>query len=658
MKESGSQQLLPKRRLAAWRRTAHWGRIVGECLLLCASGFLLAGARVMGEALPLAACLTASLPFGKKSASAALGAAAGYAVLCEPGEAAQMIALTALLLAAVVVFQGTTLPSYRCFLPAMAGGVMAVLGSVYLLGSRADLPGLLLLTARCVLAAFAVIALCQAERGGSGGRLLLAAGLLSGLSGLGLPLDLGLLCGCALIYGAPELALTVTAGVALELTGTFGQGVAAALLLPAVVTRVLRVRREWLQIALGVPLCAGVLWLLGAAGTGNLLAVLLGVPLGCLLRRKNLLRPSSVATPQETASQRLEAAARVLEGLRNQLPEEDPPLTQSETDSVYDGAADRVCRCCARFHRCWQHNADQTYRALTGAAKTILNRGTAEALDFPKAFREDCCHLEGFVTAINQELEGMLYRRRYRMQLRESRQILGEELDCMAEYLRDMETELHAPERGSTVFLPQVGVSTVGRHGSNVVGDRGACLAGNHSDFYVLLCDGMGTGPEASALSEDTVHQLSQLLRAGLRAESALRVLNGVFLLRGTGCFSTVDLLHVDLDSGEAELLKWGAAPSYLRMGKTVKKIGTASPPPGVGVGGDHSPERFRLSLRRGEMLVLVSDGAGGELTENTLAAFEGESPRELAALLIAGLPAEDDMTAVAISLRPRASCG
>ena len=136
--------------------------------------------------------------------------------------------------------------------------------------------------------------------------------------------------------------------------------------------------------------------------------------------------------------------------------------------------------------------------------------------------------------------------------------------------------------------------------------------------------------------------------------DDALRILNGTYLLRGDGCFSTVDLLHIDLTSGEAELLKWGAAPSYLRCGDTVKKLGTASLPPGVGVGGDHAPERYRLSLRGGEMLVLVSDGAGD--AESAVAGFAGDSPRELAALLIAGLPAEDDMTAVAVALAPRAS--
>ena len=52
-------------------------------------------------------------------------------------------------------------------------------------------------------------------------------------------------------------------------------------------------------------------------------------------------------------------------------------------------------------------------------------------------------------------------------------------------------------------------------------------------------------------------------------------------------------------------------------------------------------------------MLVLATDGAGGEETEAAIAAFRGQSPQELAALLISEQPAQDDMTAVVISLEP-----
>jgi len=72
-------------------------------------------------------------------------------------------------------------------------------------------------------------------------------------------------------------------------------------------------------------------------------------------------------------------------------------------------------------------------------------------------------------------------------------------------------------------------------------------------------------------------------------------------------------------------------------------------------VGGGHAPEQYKLSLRNGEMLILLSDGAGGEETEGIIAGFSGDSPRELAALLIAGAAAIDDMTAVVLSLRPHA---
>ena len=99
MKKSGSQQLLAKQRLPRASVRLHG---LGECLLLLGSGFLTAGAQIGGLALPLGACLTASLPFGRRSLSAALGAAAGYALLCEPAMAAERIALTALLLAAIV----------------------------------------------------------------------------------------------------------------------------------------------------------------------------------------------------------------------------------------------------------------------------------------------------------------------------------------------------------------------------------------------------------------------------------------------------------------------------------------------------------------------------------------------------------------------------
>ena len=106
--------------------------------------------------------------------------------------------------------------------------------------------------------------------------------------------------------------------------------------------------------------------------------------------------------------------------------------------------------------------------------------------------------------------------------------------------------------------------------------------------------------------------------------------------------------------SGEAALYKWGAAPSYLKKKGAVEKIGTASPPPGIGAGEEHRPEEAKLSLARGEMLVLVSDGAGGEAAERFLRQYAGTSPKELASGIVSCSQAGDDRTAAVLALRRR----
>lgn len=119
---------------------------------------------------------------------------------------------------------------------------------------------------------------------------------------------------------------------------------------------------------------------------------------------------------------------------------------------------------------------------------------------------------------------------------------------------------------------------------------------------------------------------LRSLLTLGFDAMDAAAMLNELYVLRGDGCFSTIDLLEVDLCTGEGALYKWGAAPSYLKKGGTVKKIGTASPPPGLGVG-ESTGRACGLSLQRGEQLVLTTDGIPEAACEQYLRA-SGASPR------------------------------
>lgn len=173
--------------------------------------------------------------------------------------------------------------------------------------------------------------------------------------------------------------------------------------------------------------------------------------------------------------------------------------------------------------------------------------------------------------------------------------------------------------------------------------------------FYLILCDGMGVGEGADREACGAIEILRDLLQAQISAKDAMYMLNGIYILRDDGAFATVDLVQVDLTTGEVLLLKWGSAPSYLKWKNHIEKLGNISMPPGVGMGEEDHPEEIRLSLAKGEMLVLLSDGAICEASERFLRQYGGTSVKELACGLIRSQSeTQDDKTAAVLMLRPR----
>ena len=558
--------------------------------------------------------------------------------------------MTVLVLAAVTLFQGTGFSAKRWFMPLMTAGLCALLKGIEQVGSSVSLGAWLLHWTSSGLFSLVFRAAVAGERKA---RLISVAALICALASIPFAVNLGLLCAVALSVWMEKIQLAMSLGLALELAGD--SGCAAALTASALVVRTLQHLNKNFRAIINLLVINLIFLLLGTANWASCCAAAGGVAVGLLLGRFAVPFPETKET-RDSGSGNLQRAAEIMELLRAQLPEHQLPACIGEAESVFDGAAERVCRCCERFHRCWQHWAEETYEALSGAARPVIERGIAQSEDFSQEFQNRCCHLDGFITAVNQELEGMLFRRRYRMQLEESRQIVAQQMECMEELFRVAQTERIPRYRERACFLPRVGICTRGKDGGSVSGDRGACFAGADTDYFVLLCDGMGTGTAAQRMSRETVGLLERMLKTGLAPEAALKLLNGVELLRGDDRYTTVDLLHLNLSKGSAVLYKWGAAPSYFRCGEEMKKIGTASPPPGVGVGGEHAPERYELSLKEGELLVMTSDGAGGVETESMICMYRGSSPQELATLLISQQIGEDDMSAVVVSLQPYAS--
>ena len=378
-----------------------------------------------------------------------------------------------------------------------------------------------------------------------------------------------------------------------------------------------------------------------------------GCILALLLRPERLLpTPARPRLSGHPAQRELRQAEKALEQAAQMLEVPDTGR-QQEIAALFDEAGAQVCRNCAKYRSCWLEQGPSLLAELTPGAEAAMARGTAAAEDLPARFARQCLHADAFLTAINDALDDQRARRQRASRLRETRAAAQTQYQLMGKLMARLSDQLYAPDMAVN-YEPELSVRATGRGGSTISGDRGAAFAGPNATYYVLLCDGMGTGPAAAGESLRAVSLLRHLLLSGIDAESAMKALNGIYILRDNGCFSTVDLLRINLTSGDAILYKWGAAPSYLKRSRGLRLLGGATPPPGI----DRTPtiEQIHLSLEYGGVLVLASDGLGGKQTQKRLELCGSLLPQDVAASLFAGrTELSDDCTAVAIRLRPAA---
>ena len=612
--------------------------------------FLLAAARIVGSPLPLAACVVMLAGAWSGSLAALLGAGGGYILLWGWEAAMEPLALSLSFLAAAIIFRNTPISK-----SVLSAGLTAAVGAVFLLDTGITLSAL---ANRAVSVLLAWAAPILWARAGSELRARQICGvlLLGCLAATVPPLGYAAAAAVAfgLLNGGGSLLWAVTCGVALDLGGVPGVPATGALALGALICQLKGLRQP---LNRGAVFAASVgFWqlLIGQFSPALSFGAVVGLGLGLLLP-SDLMEPMSGLTPEPAQPGSLppqRGVEKALETMYGVLARESPEVTPEKLASVYDFASEQVCRCCVRRAQCWEQEAEDTYRDLCTAGEAILLRGTALREDLPERFSGRCRHTEGFLTAVNQALDAQRVGRREERRAAEDRQIAASQYLFLARLLhRASEPGARTPIR----FAPELAVGTARRRDSPVSGDRGATCKDRFGNFYVLLCDGMGTGGAARTESDRAARLLTALLEAGVAADSAMELLNGFYVLRRDTVFSTVDLLQLSLYTGEGTLYKWGAAPSYLEAGGAVQKIGTVTPPPGCGVGEAHSPGRYALSLKEGETLVMVSDGAYGEETEQKLTEVSRGTVRDLASCLITLGDADgaDDRTAIVLRLRP-----
>lgn len=125
---------------------------------------------------------------------------------------------------------------------------------------------------------------------------------------------------------------------------------------------------------------------------------------------------------------------------------------------------------------------------------------------------------------------------------------------------------------------------------------------------YIAISDGMGTGEKANFESKSAIELLERMLELGASREMALNSINNILRAKSEDeIFATLDIGFIDLYSGKLELVKSGAAPTFIKRKDQCIVVNSESLP--IGMFNDVEYKVYEENLQNGDIVIMMSDG-------------------------------------------------
>ncbi|MEW5919897.1 MAG: SpoIIE family protein phosphatase [Bacillota bacterium] len=329
--------------------------------------------------------------------------------------------------------------------------------------------------------------------------------------------------------------------------------------------------------------------------------------------------------PEDEERLRFSMATRVKDfaAVFKELAETFRPLQQVDGDHgcgdlspLVDYFSRRVCNACEYFNRCWHTDLFNQYRRVVTMLAEVEKGGNFSEKMIPVKLRRYCPRQREMVRTMGNMREIYRLHSFWEEKLQQGRVLVSQQLEGIAALMHDLAQEIklqtgdgEESQLSETVlYALEIGVAQVAREGQSVTGDSYAVLPLKEGRQAILLSDGMGSGKEARQASRSTVKLMERLLAAGLRQDVILNTINTLLRLRyPSEKFATLDMAMLDSRSGDLDLYKLGAPPSFLKNGGATKVVGSGSLP--IGILEEIAPEKHHFKLEHGGTLVMVTDG-------------------------------------------------
>ncbi|MBQ8299198.1 MAG: SpoIIE family protein phosphatase [Clostridia bacterium] len=339
--------------------------------------------------------------------------------------------------------------------------------------------------------------------------------------------------------------------------------------------------------------------------------------------------------------------------------------TTDEIGSFIKTLNENTCKRCENYNKCWKQNYHKMYEQTFNAIEVLQVRGEIVSEDLQDSICEkkdlfaEGLNLSYEIYKVNKDWQEKVKEQRIQMamQLKE----VSKELNKVKENISNCITVVEEDE--ATVNEPytlELGIARTKKYNSTISGDSNTIIKLKDGKILVAISDGMGSGDVAARNSKKVVLNLEKLLNTGFEEDRAVKLINSYMLVgKEPDNFATIDAMVFDPLVGLTEFIKIGACPTFIcNKNGNVCTIDSNSLP--VGLVGDIEIETKTKLLKRGDLLVMVTDGIldanfdkKDQAIVDLLKAVKTTSAQRLADIMLQesidcnfGMP-KDDMTVI-----------
>lgn len=204
------------------------------------------------------------------------------------------------------------------------------------------------------------------------------------------------------------------------------------------------------------------------------------------------------------------------------------------------------------------------------------------------------------------------------------------------------------------------GFGSISKLGNSICGDNYLVKQLSNNKLIAIICDGMGKGLNANIISSRTLNLIDEITNSNISGEASLQILNTLYYIQDyQECYTTLDYIEIDKNSGQMLLYKAGAAFTYIiHQNGEIEKIENDNLPYGL----NEIIMASKIQLYDNDLILLASDGIFDNIIniedfELFIQSIKDYEPQKISYELLnyarhTDLVSKDDMSVIALKIK------